>query len=412
MVKRDKEISKKKEHQNSQSGQEQLFQDAKPKQAVRVQPSGDAEPKQAEQIQLSEDDELKQTWGELIDAFCGSLATQYNKSAHTIRNYRIDIEAYLRWCKREGIDMLTARHQQIRRYLAYLDQAQYARTTINRHLSSIKAFYRWLVVEEKCQSNPAAILQGPKQPKTLPRVISAHDIDYLLEESNHVSDGFMNRGNQVNRCDQSNKRGITNRHEQVIKTQTHATRNEFETTNKTSSSRHSAELAQALRIRNEALLELLYAAGLRVSEASSLQLSGLDLQQGFVRVMGKGSKERLVPLHQKACEVLTEYLQHSRPILRKHPNNPYVFLSVRGNKLSTNTIRTVFKEKLKETGLDESLSPHALRHSFATDLLSGGADLRSVQEMLGHASLSTTQIYTHLTSDHLKEVHRTSHPRG
>ena len=412
MVKRDKEISKKKEHQNSQSGQEQLFQDAEPKQAVRVQPSGDAEPKQAEQIQLSEDDELKQTWGELIDAFCKSLATQYNKSAHTIRNYRIDIEAYLRWCKREGIDMLTARHQQIRRYLAYLDQAQYARTTINRHLSSIKAFYRWLVVEEKCQSNPAAILQGPKQPKTLPRVISAHDIDHLLEESNHVSDGFMNRGNQVNRCDQSNKRGITNRHEQVIKTQTHATRNEFDTTNKTSSSRRSAELAQALCIRNEALLELLYAAGLRVSEASSLLLSGLDLQQGFVRVMGKGSKERLVPLHQKACEALTEYLQYGRPLLRKHPDNSYVFLSVRGNKLSTNTIRSIFKERLHEVGLDESLSPHALRHSFATDLLSGGADLRSVQEMLGHASLSTTQIYTHLTSDHLKEVHRTSHPRG
>lgn len=373
MVKRDKEISKKKEHQNSQSGQEQLFQDAEPKQAVRVQPSGDAEPKQAEQIQLSEDDELKQTWGELIDAFCKSLATQYNKSAHTIRNYRIDIEAYLRWCRREYIDMLTARHQQIRRYLAYLDQAQYARTTINRHLSSIKAFYRWLVIEGKCQGNPAAILQGPKQPKTLPRVISTHDIDHLLEESDQTSG-----------CE----------------------------SNKTSSSRHSAELAQALRIRNEALLELLYAAGLRVSEASSLQLSGLDLQQGFVRVMGKGSKERLVPLHQKACEVLTEYLQYSRPLLRKHPNNPYVFLSVRGNKLSTNTIRTVFKEKLKETGLDESLSPHALRHSFATDLLSGGADLRSVQEMLGHASLSTTQIYTHLTSDHLKEVHRTSHPRG
>ena len=373
MVKRDKEISKKKEHQNSQSGQEQLFQDAEPKQAVRVQPSGDAEPKQAEQIQLSEDDELKQTWGELIDAFCKSLATQYNKSAHTIRNYRIDIEAYLRWCRREYIDMLTARHQQIRRYLAYLDQAQYARTTINRHLSSIKAFYRWLVIEGKCQGNPAAILQGPKQPKTLPRVISTHDIDRLLEESDQTSG-----------CE----------------------------SNKTSSNKHSAELAQALRIRNEALLELLYAAGLRVSEASSLLLSGLDLQQGFVRVMGKGSKERLVPLHQKACEALTEYLQYGRPLLRKHPDNSYVFLSVRGNKLSTNTIRSIFKERLHEVGLDESLSPHALRHSFATDLLSGGADLRSVQEMLGHASLSTTQIYTHLTSDHLKEVHRTSHPRG
>lgn len=178
----------------------------------------------------------------------------------------------------------------------------------------------------------------------------------------------------------------------------------------------SQELSAALEIRNQALLELLYAAGLRVSEASSLSLEGLDTKRGFVRVMGKGSKERLVPLHEKACEILEEYLRIARPILAKkskHSNSSsFVFLSARGNQLSTNTIRAVFKEKLHESGLDESLSPHAMRHSFATDLLSGGADLRSVQEMLGHASLSTTQIYTHLTSDHLKQVHQASHPRG
>ena len=165
-------------------------------------------------------------------------------------------------------------------------------------------------------------------------------------------------------------------------------------------------------MRDDALLELLYAAGLRVSEVSSLELARLDLNQGFVRVMGKGSKERLVPLHQKACQVLENYVLHARPVLKRDSESSYVFLSVHGRPLSTNTIRTVFKKKLHEAGLDESLSPHAMRHSFATDLLSGGADLRSVQEMLGHSSLSTTQIYTHLTSEHLKEVHHQSHPRG
>lgn len=334
---------------------------------------------------------------ELIEAFCSSLVTQYNKSSHTIRNYRSDIEAYLRWCARENLDPLSVHHQQIRRYLAYLDQARYARTTINRHLSSIKAFYRWLVVEGKCQSNPAAILQGPKQPKTLPRVIASRDMNQLLdtaEDRNRTIDhvevpkGYKDEPLLATAADPENA------------------------TMKRAASKDRRALSEALEIRNEALLELLYAAGLRVSEASSLQLSGLDLVQGFVRVMGKGSKERLVPLHQKACQVLATYIQNARPLLCKSADCPFVFLSARGNQLSTNTIRTVFKEKLHEAGLDESLSPHAMRHSFATDLLSGGADLRSVQEMLGHASLSTTQIYTHLTSDHLKEVHHTSHPRG
>ncbi len=313
-------------------------------------------------------DETKGTpWDDLLSAFCDSLRTQDNKSIHTIRNYRNDIKAYLYWCIRENLEMLDVRHQQIRRYLAYLDQAQYARTTINRHLSSIKAFYRWLVIEDKCQSNPAAILQGPKQSKILPRVIAPRDMEHLLDGAKDA--------------------------------------------NKTQSKTQQA-LKEALILRDDALLELLYAAGLRVSEVSSLELARLDLNQGFVRVMGKGSKERLVPLHQKACQVLENYVLHARPVLKRDSESSYVFLSVHGRPLSTNTIRTVFKKKLHEAGLDESLSPHAMRHSFATDLLSGGADLRSVQEMLGHSSLSTTQIYTHLTSEHLKEVHHQSHPRG
>ena len=326
-----------------------------------------------------QDRSLSTPWDYLVEDYCEALAAQQNRSAHTIRNYRIDILAYLRWCKREDLDPFRIRHQQIRRYLAYLDQARYSRKTINRHLSSIKGFYRWLVVEGRCDSSPAEILQGPKQSKTLPRVIGTHEMNQLLE----------GQDSQIQKESES-----------------------ASAADKTK----SQELSVALEIRNQALLELLYAAGLRVSEASSLSLERLDTKRGFVRVMGKGSKERLVPLHEKACEILEEYLRIARPILAKkgkHSNSSsFVFLSARGNQLSTNTIRAVFKEKLHESGLDESLSPHAMRHSFATDLLSGGADLRSVQEMLGHASLSTTQIYTHLTSDHLKQVHQASHPRG
>lgn len=313
------------------------------------------------------------SWETLVDGFCTSLSVEHNRSAHTVRNYRADIEAYLRWCKRSNLDPLCVHHQQIRRYLVYLDQARYSRTTINRHLSSIKGFYRWLVVEGYCQSSPADVLQGPKQPKVLPRIIASSEMDCLLDTAEDKV-----HHDEANHSDTNNRK----------------------------------KMSEAIDLRNEAVLELLYATGLRVSEASSLTLSRLDLEQGFVRVMGKGSKERIVPLHKKACKVLRTYLDQARGVFLKDANSPYVFLSSRGNKLSTNTIRLLFKESLREAGLDESLTPHAMRHSFATDLLSGGADLRSVQEMLGHSSLSTTQIYTHLTSEHLKDVHHASHPRG
>lgn len=310
----------------------------------------------------------------LVEGFCTSLAVEHNRSSHTIRNYRTDIEAYMRWCAREKLDVLSVRHQQIRRYLAYLDQAGYSRKTVNRHLSSVKGFYRWLVVEGRCQSSPADILSGPKQAKTLPRVIAPQDMDKLLSRaaSQEVA------SHEVAQKNPRSKKAI---------------------------------LQEAIALRNEALFELLYAAGLRVSEVAGLLIARVDLEEGTLRVMGKGSKERLVPLHAVACEVLARYLEQARPSLLVG-ESPYVFLSARGNPLSTNTIRSVFKEALRAAQLDESLTPHAMRHSFATDLLSGGADLRSVQEMLGHASLSTTQIYTHLTSDRLKQVHHQTHPRG
>jgi integrase/recombinase XerD len=167
-------------------------------------------------------------------------------------------------------------------------------------------------------------------------------------------------------------------------------------------------------LRNQAILELLYACGLRVSEVAGLTNSRLSLDKGIVSVVGKGNKERLIPIYAKAIDALRRYLRESRPKLVAHAKQPsdVCFLSTRGNPLSTSAIRSIFKQALGIAGLDPSLSPHAMRHSFASDLLVGGADLRSVQELLGHSSLSTTQIYTHLSPDHLKKVQLQAHPRS
>lgn len=297
----------------------------------------------------------------LIDGFCRYLDVQCNASEHTVRAYRTDLRSFARWCAREGVDPLAAGHRQIRRYLAYLDQARYARKTVNRRLSSVKGLYRWLVDQGVLTSSPADVLQGPKQGRPLPRVMRAADMERLLAVS--VAD------------------------------------------------KDPADVKPA-DVRNQALLELLYACGLRVSEASGLLVDRVDLEQGLVRVMGKGSKERIVPMHAAACTALRRYLTEARGELLGGKACPYVFVSSRGARMDTGAIRRVFKAALRQAGLDESLSPHAVRHTFATGLLAGGADLRSVQEMLGHASLSTTQIYTHLTPERLREAHHQAHPRG
>ena len=298
---------------------------------------------------------------QLLDSFCLFLSAQRNASEQTVRAYRTDIMAFLGWCDRESVDALGATHREVRRFLAYLDQAKYSRRTVNRRLSAVKSFYRWLVVEGVVDSSPAEVLQGPKQGKPLPRAVHRQDMDRLL--SSPLGD-------------------------------------------------LQPEEASPSQLRDRAILELLYASGLRVSEAAGLRLSGLDLRERFVRVMGKGSKERIVPLHVTACKVLDDYLRLGRPSLLGSKRSDAVFVSTRGNDMSANAVRVVFKQALRKAGLDESLSPHAMRHSFATDLLAGGADLRSVQEMLGHSSLSTTQVYTHMTPEHLRKAHHQAHPRG
>lgn len=308
--------------------------------------------------------ELGQQSQKLIDDFCEAMKVERNASSHTIRAYHTDLEDYFRWAERNEVDPLNTTHRQVRGYLSELDRARYARTSINRHLSSLRSFYRWLTVSGISDIDPVSVLQGPKQNKHLPHVIRPKDMTRLL--SVHASHDFYGNAREQTASD----------------------------------------------MRDLAILEFLYACGARVSEVASLKLKDVDFPSGQVKVLGKGNKERIIPLHDMALQSMRTYLRLSRPKLLKGKTSEFFFVSTRGNGMTPDAIRKMFKETVREAGLNESLSPHDMRHTFATDLLSGGADLRSVQEMLGHASLSTTQIYTHLSPERLKKVHYQAHPRG
>lgn len=299
-----------------------------------------------------------------LELFCEALRVERNASAHTVRAYRLDLLDFLRWAQRWGVDPLAASHRQLRRYLGELDQAGYARTTVNRRLSSLRGFFRWLNVMGLAEADPASALRGPKEKRSLPKVLSAQDMIRLLSVHGPV--------------DASGK----------PRTQ-------------------SAEDK-----RDQALLEFLYACGARVSEASGLLADRVDFKAAQVKVYGKGSKERIIPLHDMALSSMADYLAVARGELLGSKSSEFFFVSKRGNPMSTDAIRKMFKATVRAAGLDPELSPHDMRHTFATDLVSGGADLRSVQEMLGHASLSTTQIYTHVSPERLKKVHAQAHPRS
>lgn len=300
----------------------------------------------------------------LIEGFCEALRVERGSSIHTVRAYRVDLTDYARWATREQLNPILVTHKQLRCYLGELDRAQYSRTTINRRLAALRSFFRWLNVTGTIDVDPASALSGPRRQKSLPHVIRASDMVKLL-------------------CVYGKRDAAGNPREQTVSD-----------------------------MRNLALLEFLYACGARVSEASGLLTVNVDFERGQVKVFGKGAKERIVPLHNLALSSMRTYLLLARPALLRDKTSEFFFVSTRGNGMTTDAIRKMFKEALRAAGLDETLSPHALRHTFATDLLDGGADLRSVQEMLGHVSLSTTQVYTHLSPGRLKQVHHRAHPRG
>lgn len=301
----------------------------------------------------------------LIDVYCDDLRVEHGDSAHTIRGYHADLAAYARWCERTSTDALNPSHKDLRRYLSDLNRAQYARTTINRRLSSLKGFFRWMSVSGRGTSNAADALHSLKEGRSLPHRIPPKQMAKILS--------------------------------------VHRPKRESEVwVNQDPSS-----------LRDQAILEFMYACGARISEVSGLRVENVDFGAKLVRLFGKGQKERIVPLHAMAIESMKAYLHLGRTHLANpaHPND-FFFLSTRGNQMGTDAIRKMFKATLVKAGVDTSYTPHDMRHTFASDLLEGGADLRSVQEMLGHASLSTTQIYTHLSDARMKSVHHQSHPRG
>ena len=302
---------------------------------------------------------------ELISSYLRSLEVERNASPHTIRSYETDLSSYLRWCEGKGVDAIHPSRRMLRAYLGYLNAAGYERATINRHLSALRGLFGWLVIAGKAEDDPTSTLGGLKKGERLPHKIPASDIAAMLAIHGPHALGGAPR-------------------EQTVSD-----------------------------LRDQAVLELLYASGCRVSEISSLRLGNIDLARKQIKVRGKGDKERIVPIHDISITTLRAYLSQARPALRKNGRSQdWVFLSTRGNRYSEDAIRKMLKKTLEAAGVNASYSPHDIRHTFATDMLEGGADLRSVQELLGHASPSTTQIYTHLSPGYLKQVHQTAHPRA
>lgn len=297
----------------------------------------------------------------LVDDFCSMLRYERNASAHTIRNYRADLESYARWCERSDVDALGPSYRELRRYLSYLDASGYARSTVARRLSSLKSWFSWLVVAGVVGENPASALTGPSAPRRLPHVVKPQEMASILA-------AFSSRSEtgESDPCD----------------------------------------------VRDTAVLEFLYATGARVSEASGLRLADVDLESGVAKVFGKGSKERIVMLHDVAIASMRRYRDEARPALLGASSSPLFFVSRRAGAYSPDAIRRMFARAQLRAGLPGIYTPHDIRHTFATDILDGGADLRTVQELLGHASLSTTQIYTHLSIDRLKTALAQAHPRA
>ncbi|MEA5075780.1 MAG: tyrosine recombinase [Coriobacteriia bacterium] len=291
----------------------------------------------------------------LVDGYLEHLRVERNLSPRTLTAYASDLSGLCDWAAREQVHLLEADHRILRRYLAELDRAQYSKRTIARRLAAARGLYRHLVRRGMLSASPAAILSTPKMTKRLPTVAAESLIDDLL--------ALPDRGS-------------------------------------------------APGLRDAAILELLYASGIRVSELTGLDLGDVDLASATVRVMGKGARERIVPIHPLAIDRVRSYLESGRPALDKGAAEGALFLNRLGTRLSSGGVRRMLERYLGELEQSARMTPHDLRHSFATHLLEGGADLRTVQELLGHVALSTTQIYTHVSTRHLREVHKGAHPRA
>lgn len=291
-----------------------------------------------------------------LDDWLAHLAFERRLAERTLAAYGGDLTRHLRWLEARGRGLSEVRPGELEAWLTALFEAKYRATSRARHVAALKSFYAWAARRNLIPADPAEPLAGPRTGRRLPRVLTVEEARRLMQAP---------RGDEP------------------------------------------------LAVRDRAMLETMYGLGLRVSELVDLPLERLDLEAGLVRILGKGSRERLVPLGGCAARALAEWLERGRPTLtRGRGGHSRVFVNARGGPLTRMGFWKILRAHARAAGLAAGLHPHALRHSFATHLLEGGADLRVVQELLGHASITTTQIYTEVDRDYLREVHRTFHPRA
>lgn len=292
-----------------------------------------------------------------IREYLASLTLERNLSENTIASYKNDLVSLLNYLKDSGVDdpsKITPKN--LNDFFGLLNKLGLSSRSAARYYSSVKGFFGYLLSNKYLEINPMEKISSPKVSKALPNVLNINEIEGILS---------------------------------------------------------GPDTSKKLELRDKTLLETFYACGLRVSELINLKISDLFLNEEMIRVFGKGSKERFVPIGSSAIKWIEEYLKNSRPLLEKRAKSQHVlFLSSRGTKLSRMGVWKIVDKYAKLAGIRKEVHPHTFRHSFATHLLEGGADLRAVQEMLGHVDISTTQIYTHIDRDYIKQVHRDYHPRG
>lgn len=289
---------------------------------------------------------------ELLENFFTYIAVEKGLSKNTISSYSVDLKRFESFLAHRKKKIKAVKKQDILDFIGTLRNDGYSISTICRYISSIKAFYKYMLTEDIIDNDPSENLQSPKKWERLPKALSVSEVKELLE----------------------------------------------------------VKFSGEAELRNTAMLELLYSSGLRVTELISIKLGDINFEAGFIRVLGKGSKERVVPVNTRAINRIKQYIEQERQEILKKKQSQYLFVTRRGRQMTRQRFWQTLKAVGKQAGLE--LSPHTIRHCFATHLLEGGADLRSVQKMLGHTDISTTQVYTKVTTDRIKKVFKQYHPRA
>ena len=291
---------------------------------------------------------------DILNDFCDYLKIDKRYSDLTVESYRTEIKGYLDFFREKNIKIKDIKNSDIKDYLAFIKKGETSDRTLAHNVSVIRTFYKFLLTLKVIERNPTEFLELPKLRKKLPTVLSKEEVEKLLD----------------------------------------------------------IDLTDCYSYRNKAMLELLYSTGLRVSELVNLELNNIDLENCTLKTIGKGNKERIIPISDYALYYIEKYISEYRGSMLKKGVNNYVFINNHGNVMTRQGFFKIIKKLALEKDIKTPISPHTLRHSFATHLLDYGADLRSIQEMLGHSNLSTTQIYTHVSSEHLKDNYNSSHPHS